>query len=182
MWTTKLRIIFIILVLLGALNWGSVAILNKNFVEELNDITFKNKKFVNGVYILIALSAIFLAIRRDTYLPTLGNAIVPTKGFQSYYTYNDNSIKINAGNATKVIYWAANPNGNVVNDSQSAYNSYENSGIVPVDPDGTATLFFKCPGQYKLNAGLWTLPKHINYRLVLNDSTLSDVYKINVNC
>ena len=70
-----LHIITISLVLLGALNWGSIGIFSYNFISKFF------KSFAVYIYILIGLAALHLAIKRDSYLSFLGWMSFPVSLF-----------------------------------------------------------------------------------------------------
>lgn len=182
----KLQMLAIVLIIIGGINWGSIGLFGKNLLEELNNWTFKNKWVIRSIYILVGIAAIYLIFKRDTFLPFLGETILPIKQYKYYTNDSNTSIRINATGASGVIYWAAEP-GKLTSNPQDAYNQYTNSGYVPVNPDGTAILYFNCPRQYQVMGGLKTLPKHVHYRLVYGHGTdtglnISQVFTININC
>ena len=61
-WKSKLLILSIVLVIIGALNWGWVGITSNNLVNSLNNATFKNQTFERVIYILVGLAGIYLLI------------------------------------------------------------------------------------------------------------------------
>jgi uncharacterized membrane protein YuzA (DUF378 family) len=163
MYNKNLHIILIILVLLGALNYG-FKVFNYDFMEYI-----KNVHMRQFIYVIISLSALLLAFQRDTYLPQFGPSMIPSNAFKEYHNFDTQSIKILANGGIKIVYWA----NNSIN-SDNGFNNYENSGIVPVDDDNTATLYFKCPEN--------TLPKHIYYRIIYQNGTISNVITLNIDC
>jgi uncharacterized membrane protein YuzA (DUF378 family) len=181
----KRRMIFhliaIVLVLIGAICLGVLGIFECEPLEELNKMIFKSDILLRGVYIIIGIAALFLLFSKNTYLPFLGESVLPSAALkQPYHNYDSNNITIVAGDAQSVVYWAAEAEGKK-ETPEEAYGSYENSGIVPVI-DGKATLYFKCPGQYKVGS-LWkmTLPKHVHFRLVY-DNHISEVHTVVLDC
>lgn len=186
LWELKLYTIAMFLVVVGGLNWGSVGIFGKNLVEELNGLTINNEWFVKIIYILVALAALYLVFKKNSFFPFLGNTFVPVNNMTYNHIDGNMSVRVNAENAKGVIYWAAEPNSETYSNPQEAYSDYLNSGYVKPDSDGKATLFFNCPGNYKV-MGWRKLPKHVHYRLVYSYDknggiNISDVKTVNVNC
>ena len=60
LWTNKLLIISVILVIIGALNWGWVGLTSNNLVASLNNATFRSQTIERFVYILIGLAGLYL--------------------------------------------------------------------------------------------------------------------------
>ena len=59
-WTNKLMIVSIILVIIGALNWGWVGLTSNNLVSSINNATFKNEGIERFIYVLIGLAGLYL--------------------------------------------------------------------------------------------------------------------------
>ena len=59
-WGNKLLIVSIILVIIGALNWGLIGIANTNVVSSLNNVTFRSETFERIIYVLIGLAGLYL--------------------------------------------------------------------------------------------------------------------------
>ena len=70
-----LKMFAIALVMVGSLNWGLVGLFDFNAVQAIGAVT--HVAITKLIYLLVALSAIFLAFRRDTYLPFLGKTAFP---------------------------------------------------------------------------------------------------------
>lgn len=176
-------ILSIVLVIVGGLNWGSVGLFGTNFVDGLTNFIPKGQHISRVIYILVGLAAVYLLFRRDTYLPFLGQTAIPTGGLDYYHNYDANKVTIDATGAIKVVYWAADPGTSIADSPEIAYNRYENSGVVPVNPDGRADLYFKCPKSYKVGMLFKSvLPKHIHYRLVYDNIRISEVRTVEVIC
>ena len=177
-----LHIVTISLVLIGALNWGSIGMFSYNFVAKLF------KSFSVYVYILIGLAAVHLAIKRDSYLSFLGWMSFPVYLLKVSQPANSNvqiDVDVKPG-VVKVLYWAANPSKGgkeeIIDTPQKAYENTENVGVSQV-LDGKATLHFLCPSQYKVGRVLkHTLEKHVHYRMVYGNGWLSNVHTIDVKC
>jgi len=59
-WGSKLVIIAVVLVIIGALNWGFVGLFNNNIVNSLNMATFNIQWLERLIYILVGVSAVYL--------------------------------------------------------------------------------------------------------------------------
>jgi hypothetical protein len=179
-----LYMVYLGLVLVGALNWGLVAI-GYNPVDMLSNLinnglnrllnSNRNYHFNTIVYSLVAVSAIILAIQRDVWLPFLGrsvlpSALVPLKNPTSVNTV----VEVHTRPNTKVAYWAALPmNKNNGDDSDSdsepdvmtAYGDFSNSGVVMSDDNGLAKLSIAAGTSYKVPSDK-VIPRHVHYRII----------------
>lgn len=177
-----LHIVTISLVLIGALNWGSIGLFSFNFVSKV----FKSYSIY--IYILVGLAALHLAIKRDSYLSFLGWMSFPVSLLKVSQPANSNvqvDVDVKPG-VVKVLYWASNPSAkgdDIIDTPQKAYKDSENVGVAQV-LDGKATLHFLCPSKYKVGPSLFkrTLEKHVHYRMAYANGWLSDVRTMKVNC
>ena len=164
-WMTKFRMLLLVLVIVGAYNWGSVAY-GYNFVELLaNNVSPSDSKNIcNIIYILVALSALALALRKDTWLPLLGCTAIPS-ALLPLKTPPDNAnikVKVQVKPNSKVVYWAAYGK-EAVQDVSVAYKDFSNSGVVMSDSNGTAELSIVEGGSYRVP--FRTISRHIHYRV-----------------
>jgi len=173
-----------ILVLFAAINTGLYK-LNSDY--NILGLILRDRALRRTFYIFIVLVAIYLMFRRETYLPFLGESVVPYSVFTekinpiTSITANPINIKINTPNAEKVIWWAASEDQHkVAQTPEEAYNEYENSGVSNVSKDGTVSIVFPCPTQYKIPSGR-ILKKHLHYRET-HGGMLSEVKTINLDC
>lgn len=181
-------IILKILVILGALNWGLIALDKKFNVVELfsNLFPLEYHEFIEKfIYTIIFLSAVYVMIQRKTYLPFLDASFVPINKYLSESKKKDIEFEviINAKGGDKVIYWAANKGNKddkTIKHYLKAYGEYENSGISLVGKDGNAKLYVKCPQKYYVQFKK-IIPKHIHYRVIYKDK-MGSVKTINLNC
>lgn len=58
--TSKLMIVAIILVIIGALNWGWVGVTSNNIVTSINNVTFKSETLERIIYVIIGLGGLYL--------------------------------------------------------------------------------------------------------------------------
>lgn len=164
-WMTKFRMLLLILVIVGAYNWGAEAY-GYNFVDLLaTKVNPDGSLHINKIiYILVALSALVLALRRDTWLPFLGCTAIPSSLLPLKSPPNNANItvKVQVRPKSKVVYWAAY--GNDSNQDVSvAYNDFSNSGVVMSDSDGNAILSIIEGGGY--HVPFRTISRHIHYRV-----------------
>lgn len=61
-WLNVLLIISIILVIVGALNWGIIGLTSTNLVNSFNNATFRSSTFERIIYVLVGLAGVFLLI------------------------------------------------------------------------------------------------------------------------
>ena len=156
-----LHIVVVGLVLAGAINWGTVGLLKLNVVEAiLGPLSVI-------VYIAVGVAAVYLAARRDTFLPFLGHAVIPSHLLKPSVPDKANGeIKVHVHPHAKVMYWAAEPspkNCKTLQDPWKAYGKGENSGVAIADNKGVATLKVRKPQPYR--AYHKTLAPHIHYRV-----------------
>lgn len=61
----SLKDVALLLVLIGALNWGLVGAANVNAVDKLTGLVVKDNRVVNkAVYVLVGLAAVFVAYNK----------------------------------------------------------------------------------------------------------------------
>jgi len=158
------NMIVIFLILVGGLNWLSIGLIGVDAVRL--GLAPRHAKWV---YTLIGVAALLLVFSRDTYLPFLGETIVPGGALAEKTPQNANEqVSITTIPHAKVLYWAAEPNPNQGKDIPSwdeAYSEYENSGVAVADGAGHAILRFRGPPQsYKVPI-MGTLTPHVHFRI-----------------
>lgn len=177
-----------IIVIIGSLNWGLIAIDKKFNIFELFASLFgvNYSEFIEKtIYIIITLSTIYIMLQRKTYLPFLDATVVPISRFLSESKQKDFELEIviDAKDGEKVIYWASNkkePTNKDINNWDKAYDNYDNSGISLVNKEGKAKIYVKCPQEYYVKFGK-IIPKHVHYRIVTK-GILGEVKTINLSC
>ena len=185
-----LHMICVILVLVGGFNWGLQGFLNFNLVKFINENTFNSPVFENGVYILVGISALYLASNRNTYLPFLGDTVIAPSLIHDIGVERKNAtvvVEVDAEGASSVMYWAADPLTGEKDGEKFAYDAYgefKNAGVAEVI-NGKATLKVECPQKYwvkKFGVMKKTLPKHVHYRLIYPTGWVSEVLTKKLNC
>lgn len=172
----KLHMILISLVIIGALNWGLVGAVKFNLVEKIFG------SYSNFIYIVVGIAAILLITDRNVYLPFLGEAVYPCALLKDKVPANaDVEVLVKVPPFAKVVYWAAEPENEELDDLPNpmvAYHNYENSGVVTADKRGLAVLKVRDPTQYNVYGDMVTLEKHVHYRYCTKKEPgmLSEIY------
>jgi uncharacterized membrane protein YuzA (DUF378 family) len=160
----KLYMIGALLLVIGGLNWGIVALTGGDLVSS---IFGRGSVIARGIFFLVALAAVGVVFKRDYYLPFLGEAHVPCSVLADKAPEGaDTSIGVRVQPGAKVVYWAAEPANDDLtetNDYRGAYLEYRNAGVVTADQDGNATLRVRTPQGYTVPVK-GQLPPHIHYR------------------
>ena len=176
-WLFKLAII---LLLVGAFNWLSIGVIGVNFVER-----FLGKQLARIIYIIVGIAALSIMFNRDTYLPFLGETVMPCamipestpEGANTDMRVSDLPI------GAKVLYWAAEPETEKLKelkDWKKAYLKFENAGVTVVGQDGVAVLRVRKPQPYTVP---WKgqLESHIHFRICGNEGMLGRIKTVYVS-
>lgn len=160
----KLHMLGALLLVIGGLNWGIVALTGGDLVSS---VFGRGSVVARGIFLLVALAAAFVAFKRDYYLPFLGDAHVPCSVLADRTPEGaETAIGVHVRPGAKVVYWAAEPANEdlkSVNDYRGAYLEYRNAGVTTADADGNATLKVRTPQGYTVPLK-GQLPPHIHYR------------------
>lgn len=176
-YSVRLRIIFMMLLIIGGLNWMSIGLNNGNVLENII-----SNEYTRYLYILIGIAALYIAFDRTTFLPFLGWTVFPGDLLQEKEPKNatESVLVPNHPDAKKIVYWATNP-GETVNDPYTAYDNSDNAGVVSIiEKDKKIKLNLRCPKRYKVRGKV--LPRHVHYRYVFNNNMVSAVYTMVVEC
>jgi len=163
----KLNMIITLLVIVGAINWGTSA-MGYNLVQILSDninrLFNSNISIDKYIYLLVMAAGIYLASKRDTWLPFLGVSVLPETLVPLKTPSNTNkTIKITTQPNSKIAYWASSSKD--VTDVKSAYGNYSNSGVVISDMNGDANLPISVGNDYIVPNGR-KIKKHLHYRVL----------------
>jgi len=123
------------------------------------------------IYILAGIAILFLAIKKQTWLPFLGETIIPSILIPETINIGDTTIKIKIKPNTKVAYWSALPSTDEKPTVDKAYGNYSNAGVSKSDNDGFATLTFNKGTGYVVPDGRYIKP-HIHYRELNNEYSM----------
>jgi len=153
----------IVLLVIGALNWGLVGAFRINLVDRLLG---KGSGLSRAVYVLVGIAALAVAFNRDTYLPFLGESVFPCSVLPDQVPAGaTREVKVRAEPGAKVVYWASEPSdGGDVPNYQGAYREYQNAGVATADNSGVAVLKVREPQAYNVPIR-GRLESHIHFRV-----------------
>ena len=161
------------LILVGALNWLVIGIANVNVLEMLF-----GRSMARVLYVLVGLAALSVAFNRDTYLPFLGETVMPCSIIPEQIPKGaDTSLTVNVTPGATVLYWAAEPETEglkKVADWRKAYLKFMNAGVVKANANGVAVLLMRAPQPYKVP---WKgrLEPHVHFRVCGGDGILARI-------
>ncbi len=168
----KVAMVFLVA---GALNWLFVGAAGVNVVELLCG---RRSYCSRGIYILVGLSALLIMFNRDTYLPFLGETVLPCKVIGNYIPQGATTeVQVQVTPGAKVLYWAAEPNNEHIkhlNTWDQAYLKYENAGVTEANDQGVAVLKVRPPHSYKVPFK-GQLQPHIHFRICSGTGMLSRI-------
>jgi len=177
-WKAKTYMIAMVLLIVGGLNWGVKSFTGKDFVTY---VTGRNVILANLIFAAVGVAALFIGLRRDSYLPFLGKSLIPCEVLEVKVPENaDISKEVIVGPGTKVLYWAAEPTNkdlHELNDWQHAYLAYRNAGVAIGDKSGIATLKVRKPQPYKVPIK-GNLSPHIHYRKCMGAGLIGRVHTV----
>ena len=127
---------------------------------------------------LVAASALYIGLSRDSYLPFLGQTVIPCSLLNERTPEKaDLKVRIIAPVGKKVLYWAASPENKEKQTSNSwreAYGHFENAGVAIAGEDGSALLQVQRPQSYWVPPGR-KLEPHVHYRICSDDGMMGPV-------
>jgi len=159
------HMVAMILLIIGGLNWGSKAVFGKDLISKLLVDFPMVARIIFG---LVGLAAIALLFHRDTYLPFLGETVLPCSVLAEKTPDGaDTSVSVLVEPHAKVLFWAAEPETDhlkTVPTWQEAYLKFANAGVTTADSSGHATLRVRRPQPYTVPLK-GTLQPHVHYRI-----------------
>ena len=122
----------------------------------------------NALAVLIALAALYIGTQRDSYLPFLGETVIPCSVLRDRIPdHADVEVTVDhLKPGAKVIFWAAEPATEglaKIQDWQRAYLELANAGVATVTAAGTATLRIRKPQPYTVPL-MGRLESHVHWR------------------
>ncbi len=155
-------------VIFSALHYGVMA-LGFNLAEYLRLVFFRVfRKWVaidTGIYIVFFLCALYLAFQRNTWLPFLGESVLPSALVPLKVNSGDTEVEVRVSPEAKVVYWSSKPSREQSSppDVETAYDDYSNSGVTQSNIDGIAKLAFNKGTDYEVPGGK-VIKSHVHYR------------------
>jgi len=162
----KIYMLTVFLVIVGGLNWLVVGFFGMDPIK-----TFLGRRKAHFLYVVVGIAAILLALRRDVYLPFLGQTVFPSNAVSLKTPQGANdTVSITTLPGAKVVYWAAEPTLHKGSDTTTlgwdkAYGEFENSGVVKADDKGIALLRIRGPPQAYSVPMKGTLKPHVHFRI-----------------
>lgn len=173
----RIEIFTLLLIVIGALNWGLIGLFDFNVVAFIAKYTLPWVEKL--IYVLVGISSLVHIISRNYYLSFLGDSVFPCTSMIEKTPENaDVQVKIQTSPNSNIIYWAAETNKEVSKNPWIAYAEYSNAGVTRSDVNGAATLKFRMPGSYKVAHGLKTLAPHVHYRVCKFPGMLSEIQTV----
>ncbi len=176
-----LHLLAMALVVVGALNWGLVGVFGFNAVSAL----LGRGALANIVYAAVGIAGLSIAFHRDTYLPFLGETVMPCSAIpESTPEHADTVVSLSglSPNA-KVLFWSAEPATEGlgrIKTWQQAYLGFANAGVTTADAAGHATLRVRKPQPYTVPIH-GRIESHVHWRVCQDGGMLGPVQLTPVN-
>jgi hypothetical protein len=154
-----------ILVVVGALNWGLIGAFGFNAVAAV----FGKGTLANIIYVLVGVAAVVVASSRASFLPFLGETVLPCSLMPDRMPdHADTEVSISGVTpGAKVLYWATEPATeglSRINDWRRAYLDFANAGVTTADAGGHAVLRIRKPQPYTVPVK-GRLEAHVHWRV-----------------
>lgn len=173
-WKKKAFKIAIVLMIAGALNWLFIGLFGFNLVESI----FGKGLIARVIYLLVGFSAVAVMFDRDTYLPFLGETVLPCSLLPDRVPPGaTKEVHITARPGSKILYWAAEPameNLKQINDWKIAYAKFDNAGVTRADDNGNAILKVRPPQAYVVPFK-GRLEPHVHFRICGDNGMMSRI-------
>ena len=164
-------------VVVGALNWLFIGILDFNCVAWLS-VAVGWLSLAKVVYIVVGISALLHVISRDYYLPFLGQTAYPCGSLMVKRPDGaDTTVTVRVAPNSSVVYWAAEKktDSDIVKNPWLAYSEFANTGVAKSDAQGNATLVVRKPVQYRVPPFGAKVHPHVHYRTCNGKGMLGNV-------
>ena len=160
-----LHIVAMALLVIGGLNWGLLG-LSAGRLDVFRPLGSWGRIVA---HVAVGLAALWVAFRRDTYLPFLGETVMPCAFLADRVPdHADKEVHVDGLKpGAKVLYWAAEPATEGlarIRTWQQAYLDFANAGVATVDGDGHAVFHVRKPAGYVVPGGRG-LTAHVHWRI-----------------
>jgi hypothetical protein len=127
-----------------------------------------HRKWHWAIYSVIAVAVLVIAFTRSSWLPFLGESVMPCSLLRDQTPeHADTAVQIHGLHpGAKVLYWATEPATSglaEIRDWRRAYLEYANAGVTTVDEGGHATLRIRNPQPYTVPIK-GRLEAHVHWR------------------
>ena len=141
--------------------------------------------FAAVVAVLMAAAALYVGLNRDTYLPFLGETVLPCSLLKEQVPeHADTEVTVSGLTpGAKVLYWAAEPATQGLDRLkgwQQAYLEFANAGVARVSADGHVVLRIRRPQPYTVPLK-GRLEAHVHWRVCKDGGMVGPVQTTQVN-
>jgi len=161
---------------------AAIVVVVFTLVVSVKGLTFASTPAKILLSSLVLISVLSLAFHRSTYLPFLGETVIPCsllKEQEPEKADYEKRVDIE-GVGRKVMYWAAEPDTehlSELNDWRKAYLGFHNAGVTTVTGEGVAVLKVRKPQPYTVPVK-GRLEAHIHYRVCGDNGFLGPVQTV----
>ena len=170
-----LHAVAVLLLVVGGLNWLSKSILGKDLVSK---VLVDFPMVARVIFGLVGLAALYVMFSRDTYLPFLGETVMPCSVLAEKTPDGaDTTVHVNVEPGAKVLFWASEPSADAlkeINTWQEAYLKFANAGVTTADSSGKALLRVRSPQPYTVPLK-GTIQPHVHYRVCRGGGMMDSV-------
>jgi uncharacterized membrane protein YuzA (DUF378 family) len=149
--TKWVHIFAVALLVIGGLAWGIFGLTRVNIVASIFG------RLAPIIYVAVGVAALLVAFKRSSYLPFLGETVMPCSLLSERTPeHADTDVKVHGlAPGAKVLFWATEPTAKAdteglakINDWRRAYLDFANAGVTTADAGGHATLRVRKPQPY----------------------------------
>jgi len=147
-------------------------------------VTYKRNTVLSIVVAVVcAVATLYVGMRRDSYLPFLGETVLPCSLLEDRVPdHADTEVNVSGLEpGAKVLYWAAEPSAPEktdglakINDWQRAYLEFANAGVTRVDANGHVTLRVRKPQPYTVPV-MGRIDSHVHWRVCKDGGLIGPV-------
>lgn len=133
--------------------------------------------------VIVVAAALYVGLRRDSYLPFLGETVLPCSLLQERVPeHADTEVNVSGLEpGAKLLYWAAEPSAtektaglsNITN-WQRAYLEFANAGVTRADEAGHAVLRIRKPQPYTVPV-MGRIESHVHWRVCRDGGLIGPV-------
>jgi uncharacterized membrane protein YuzA (DUF378 family) len=176
------HLVAVSIVLVGAVNGAAVGLAKFNPLQSLLGLTLSRL-----AYVVIGLCALYVGTQRKSYLPFLGETVIPCSVLKDQVPeHADTSVQIHGLTpGKKVLFWASEPATEGIGKSTTeglgrikdwrrAYLEFANAGVATVDDGGHATLTIRKPQAYTVPIK-GRIESHVHWRICGDNGFLGPV-------
>lgn len=139
-------------------------------------VVYKESMWLKLAGLAYVVISVMLFMRRDTFLPFLGEAAFPKSLLTPSVPKDANGhakVRLQVPDGTPVVYWASESNSGIFENPWTAYKDYENAGVTYVK-GGIAEFKFRYPASYYVPSG-FLVKQHVHFRVMQSNGLLSNV-------